>query len=312
MAPPAIYSILMLYQELRAFHAVATEGGFTRAAAALHRTQPAVSAQVKALESRYGVALFTRAGRGVALTETGGKLHEITRRLFALEEEADQALRSARRAGAASLRIAADAPYSVSHLLAKYCERNPDVVVSVAMDTGEAIVRGLLGREIDAALMVRVQPDPRLAAVPYASHRLVVIVGRTHPWARRSGIALRELQGQPMVARDTRYSLTSQVFDQALREHRVKPRVAMRVDSRENLREAVAAGAAFGVATEHDSVADRRLKVLPLRGLDLSIADYLVCLEERRDVAAIKALLELAAHGATTGSSTGATGRSGR
>jgi DNA-binding transcriptional LysR family regulator len=85
----------------------------------------------------------------------------------------------------------------------------------------------------------------------------------------------------------------------------------MRVDSRENLREAVAAGSAFGVATEHDSVADRRLRVVPLRGLDLSIADYLVCLEERRRVAPITALLELAAHG-TTGSSTAAKGRSGR
>src|SRR5207253_11178517 len=98
---------LMLYEQLRAFHAVASEGGFTRAAEALHRTQPAVSAQVKALESRYGVALFERLGRGVTITEFGQRLFEITRRMFALEGEADHALRSARTPRFKSLKIAA-------------------------------------------------------------------------------------------------------------------------------------------------------------------------------------------------------------
>src|SRR5437764_1412643 len=107
----------MFYQQLKAFHAVAAEGGFTRAAVALHRTQPAISAQVKALESRYGVKLFERAGRTITVTEFGQQLFEITRRMFALEEEADHALRSARTPRFKSLKIAADAPYSLSAIL---------------------------------------------------------------------------------------------------------------------------------------------------------------------------------------------------
>src|SRR5438445_3026100 len=149
----------MFYQQLRAFHAVASEGGFTRAAAALHRTQPAVSAQIKALESRYGVTLFERLGRGVTITEFGQRLFEITRRMFALEEEADHALRSARTPRFKSLKIAADAPYSLSSILASYCQLNPGIHVSVAMGNGEAILRDLLARETDAAVLVRVQAD---------------------------------------------------------------------------------------------------------------------------------------------------------
>ncbi|MEO5695055.1 MAG: LysR substrate-binding domain-containing protein [Usitatibacter sp.] len=289
-----VYSSLMHYHQLRAFHAVASEGGFTRAAALLRRTQPAVSAQVKALEGRYGVKLFERGGRGITITEAGQRLFEITRRMLALEEEADLALRTARDSDAVALRIAADAPYSLSQLLATYCPANPDVRVSVAMSTGEAILAELLARDIDAAILVRARADARFAVVPYMRHRMVVIVGRGHPWARRARISLRDLHGKPMVARDTRFSLTSQVFDQALRDRGVRPLVALRVDSRENLREAVAAGAAFGVSVEPDAIADRRLRLLRLADLDLSIADSLVCLRERRSEPAIAALLELA------------------
>lgn len=289
-----LYSTLMLYQQLRAFHAVASEGGFTRGAAALHRTQPAISAQVKALEGRYGVKLFERAGRGVTLTEFGRRLHEITRRMFALEEEADHALRSARTPRFKSLKVAADAPYSLSSILAGYCQANPGVHVSVGMGTGEGIIRDLLAREVDAAVLVRVSPDPRIDVVPYTQHRVVAIVGHGHPWASRNAIAVRDFQGVSTVLRDTRYSLTSQVFEEALSERHVRPEVSMKVDSRENLREAVAAGMAVGVTAEPDAVADRRLKILPFRDLDLSIADYLVCVKERSDSPAIRAFLDLA------------------
>lgn len=284
----------MLYEQLRAFHAVASEGGFTRAAEALHRTQPAVSAQVKALESRYGVALFERMGRRVAITDFGKRLFDITRRMFELEQEADRALRSARTSPSASIKIAADAPYSLGRLLGVYCHEHPQVGISVAMGTGEAILRDLLAREADAAVLVRVQSDPRFEIVPYSRHHVVAIVARKHAWSKRAALSLKDLDRMPMIMRDTRFSLTSQVFEEALRERRIKPDVGMRVDSRENLREAVAAGVAIGVTAEPDAITDRRLKVLHFRDADLAIADYLVCLKERRGETPIAALFNLA------------------
>ncbi len=284
----------MLYEQLRAFHAVASEGGFTRAAEALHRTQPAVSAQVKALESRYGVALFERMGRGVAITEFGKRLFEITRRMFELEQEADRALRSAGTSPSASLKIAADAPYSLGRLLGVYCQEQPQVAISVSMGTGEAILRDLLAHEADAAVLVRVQPDPRFELVPYGRHRVVAIVAKNHPWAKRATLSIRDLDRKPMIMRDTRFSLTSQMVEEAFREQRIKPDVGMRVDSRENLREAVASGNAFGVTAEPDAIADRRLRVLHFRDVDLAIADYLVCLKDRRAEMPIDALFRLA------------------
>ncbi len=182
------------------------------------------------------------------------------------------------------------------------------------MGTGEAIVKDLLSRDTDAAILVRIQPDPRFQVVPYARHRIVAVVGEGHPWRSRGSVAMRDFHRVPMVVRDSRYSLTSQVFEEALRERRIVPEATMKVDGRENLREAVAAGAVVGVTAEPDAISDRRLKRIAIRDADLSISDYLVCLKERRDVPAIRALLELApgARRVPSAVATAARGRSGR
>jgi len=71
------------YAQLRAFHAVAEYGGFSKAAQALSLTQPAVSDHVKRLEQDYGVKLFERGPRGVETTELGLRLFSVTRQMLA-------------------------------------------------------------------------------------------------------------------------------------------------------------------------------------------------------------------------------------
>lgn len=75
------------FGHLQYFHAVAEAGGLTAAAAALGVQPSTVSAQVHALEEELGVQLFTRRGRGLALSDTGRRLHRHTKRLFAVADE---------------------------------------------------------------------------------------------------------------------------------------------------------------------------------------------------------------------------------
>ena len=70
--------------QLRAFHLVAREGGFTRAAAAAKVSQPTLSSHVAALEAAYAVRLFERRGRALELTALGRDLHDVTTRLAGL------------------------------------------------------------------------------------------------------------------------------------------------------------------------------------------------------------------------------------
>ena len=107
-------------QGLLAFEALARLRSVTNAAEELHVTQPTLSGQVKALEERYEVKLFDRRGRRVYPTELGQSLLGLTRRLFSLENEAEQILGAAKGLKRGHLRLAADAPFHVIAALSSF------------------------------------------------------------------------------------------------------------------------------------------------------------------------------------------------
>lgn len=72
----------MLLRHLNYFIAVAEQGGFTRAAAMLHVSQPALSQQIRQLEETLGVQLFDRSGRNTRLTDSGKVWLIYARRVF--------------------------------------------------------------------------------------------------------------------------------------------------------------------------------------------------------------------------------------
>ncbi|HTZ80649.1 MAG TPA: LysR substrate-binding domain-containing protein, partial [Stellaceae bacterium] len=222
----------MSYVELRAFHAVATEGSFTAAAQALGVTQPTLSAQVKALEESYGVALFDRRGRGAAPTPLGRQLLEITRRFFLLEEEADELLARARALTTGHLRVVAGGPYHVVPFLARFAERYPAVHISLAIGNSEAVLDSLLHYRADVAVITDIAEDPRLESILCAEQRLVVFMPKRHPWAKRRAIRLGDLEGEPIVLREAG-STTRKLFEQAIAKARVQLRVVMEIESRE-------------------------------------------------------------------------------
>jgi len=84
----------MLSTALRSFHSVAQHGGFSAAARVLNISQPTLSTQVKALETRYDVELFSRIGRAIQLTPAGTELFRTTLRLMQNESEAEELLNS--------------------------------------------------------------------------------------------------------------------------------------------------------------------------------------------------------------------------
>ena len=284
----------MNHRQLRAFHAVARAGSFTGGAALLGVSQPAVTMQVKALEEAYGASLFDRRGRRAAPTELGIALMDVTRRLFSLEEEARELLDAARGLRRGRLRIGADAPVHVMALMARFRRRYPEVHVSLSIGNSKEVLHRLFDLQSDLAVLAEVPRDPRLHAMAAARHRLVAFVPKRHPWARRRGIRLAELDRQPMVLREPGSS-TRRSFEAAIAKAGVAPRVVMEIESREAVREAVAAGLGIGVVAEAEFGSDQRLHALPLTDAVLETTEYLVCLEERRKLRLVDAVLKLAA-----------------
>ena len=283
----------MNHAQIRAFHAVATEGSFTKAARFLGVSQPAVTIQVRALEEFYGVNLLHRIGQRVTLTDLGEGLIEYTRRIFDLEQEADELLTAARELRGGHLKAGADGPYFVMGLLASFIARYPGVRVTVAMGNSQSVLRDLVEYRTDVAVVARIDDDRRFYAKPYSRQPVVVFVSRDHDWAKRRSITLAELEGQPMVLREEGSS-TRQIFEEALRKAAVTPRVIMEIGSREALHEAVAAGLGIGVVTESELGQDDRLVTLKLSDVTLEASEFVVCLKERATVRTVQAFFDLA------------------
>ena len=283
----------MIYSRLRAFHAVASAGSFTRAARSLGVTQPTLSAQVKALEDDYGVALFDRRGRGIVVTTLGEQLLEITRRMFLFEEEAGELLGRARDLTTGHLRVGADGPYHVVPFLASFAERYPAVHISLAIGNSEEILDSLIHYRADVAIVADIAADPRLERILCAEHRLVAFVPRQHGWARRRGVRIGDFEGQPIIMRETG-SKTRQLFELAIAKAKVRSRVVMEIESREAVREAVAAGLGIGLVSEAEFGHDERLVAVPITGAELGTREYLVCLKERRRLRIVSAFFDQA------------------
>jgi len=284
---------------LRAFHAVASEGGFSRAARALGLTQPTLSGQVKALEETYGVRLFDRRGRRVRLTELGSGLLDLTRRLYTLEGEAEQLLAAERGLKRGHLRLGADAPYGVMKLMAAFGRRYSGIRVTVATGNSEALLQALFDHRLDVAVVANVAPDPRLHALALRRDRLVAFVGQDHPWRRRRQVTLVELAAQRLILRE-RGSTTRRIFETALARAGIPLNDSIEIASREAVREAVAAGLGVGIVAEAEFGNDPRLKAIAIADTRLDSVEYLVCLADRRELRLVHAFFDLAGHEPTT------------
>jgi aminoethylphosphonate catabolism LysR family transcriptional regulator len=247
---------------------------------------------VAALEEGYGVKLFERRGRGVELTDLGRGLHDVTRRLFGQEVEAEQLLTAARGLTSGLLRVGADAPYHVIPLLATFNRRHPGIRLSMSFGNSERVLRELLDRRCDIAVLADIGADARIHAVPFRRDRLVAFVARGHAWAGRRSLRLAELAGQRLVLRELG-STTRAIFERAIAEAGIEPGEMLEIGSREAVREAVAAGLGVGVVFESEFGRDPRLHRLHFRDADLRAVEYAACLQERRPVRVVHAFFDL-------------------
>lgn len=287
---------------LRAFHSVAREEGFTKGAAAIGVGQPTVTAQIKALEDRYNVELFHRAGRIVRLTDAGEALYDVTRTLFGYQQDAVELLERLGREGPRQLRFGAANPHGIMGLIKAVRDRMPEMEIAVAVERRAEILRQLANFEIDIAAIGRAPEDKRFEVMPFRTLRVDVVVGADHDWADRESVRIRELDGQPMIQREPG-STTREAFETAAARAGIAVRTVMEINNREAIREAVILGMGLSVGAEDELGSHRRLRWIPVEDAAMTIHFNLVCLAQRRNHPGIRDVMEIAraAQGTGTG-----------
>jgi DNA-binding transcriptional LysR family regulator len=248
-------------RQLKIFNAVSRHLSFTRAADELHLTQPAVSMQVKQLEQEVGLPLFEHQGKKIYLTEAGEEMHRYALSIMAQVDEAAQVFEEMKglKRGRLNIAVASTANYFAPRLLGDFCERYPDVRVSLNVTNRKGLLRALTDNQADLVVMGRPPPDMDLVAESFMDNPLVMIASPNHPLCQLNNIPLQDLAAETFLVRE-RGSGTRTAMENHFAEHGVRLSTPMEMSTSEAIKQGVEAGLGLGILSLHTLEMELALK----------------------------------------------------
>jgi LysR family transcriptional regulator, low CO2-responsive transcriptional regulator len=190
--------------QLETFLAVATYGGFHRAAEALRISQPAVSARISTLEESIGTRLFDREPGKFSLSAAGKALRPHAEQLLRQVAIARQAVHELHLNPGGPLAIAASlsiCTYLLPAVLKKYQEKYPQVVVSVRSGNSAQVLKMVLDGEVGLGL-ARSLNHPEVETIQLRDDPLILVGHPGHPAMARRKLRLVELESVPIISYD--------------------------------------------------------------------------------------------------------------
>ena len=252
------------FRQLRVFAEVALQGSMIRAAESLHLTPPAVSMQIKEIESQVGLVLFDRQGRGVSLSTAGEYFLVHARRLLADLKGAEDEMARFKRLehGLLTIGVVSTAVYFVPQLLARFHEEHPGVEVRLrVVGNREALVVAMQAGEVDLSVMGRPPKELATRAEAFAAHPMVFVCAPGHPLLAAGRVPTEAMQGHPFIARE-QGSGTRATMSAFFAERRFEPRITMEMSSNETIKQAVMAGMGLSFLSLHTIGLELRTGVL--------------------------------------------------
>src|SRR5437899_7611729 len=189
-------------QALNIFLAVAHERSLSRAAAKVHRTQPAVSQAVRRLEADLGEELIDRSSKSGTLTEAGKVLQNYGQRLIRLADETESVVRDLRDLRRGRVLVGANeaAVHTLLPLIGRFRERYPDIAIDVRRVPARQIAVEVQQGSLDFGALTFRPTETGLLEIPVGTDELVLLVHPAHPLASRRQVSMEQLATEPVVA----------------------------------------------------------------------------------------------------------------
>lgn len=233
----------MEIDQLETFIAVATFGGFHRAAEALRVSQPAVSARIKAMEQSLGVILFERSRAGLTLSDAGRTLRPYAEQLLRTAALARQAVHDAHPGSGGPLQIAAALSISVYFLpdvLKRFQRAQPNVMITIRSGHSKEVLELVLGGEAEIGL-ARSLHHPEVETLSLRDDPLLLVSHPTEGPAHARKVRLEQVANWPLISYDrgsSDWTLTHSLF----RSAGLVPNIALEADSIETAKRMVERG----------------------------------------------------------------------
>lgn len=239
-------------RQLQVFEAAATNLNFSLTAKQLFLSQPAVSMQIKQLETNIGLPLFEQLGKKVFLTEAGNELLHysriITQQLAEMKAVFDEM--KGLEHGKLTISVVNTANYFTPQLLARFCQRYPSINVNLHVANRDAVLKQLADNRTDLAIMGQPPDGLEISAESFLDNPLVVIAAADHPLAKLKRIKFARLADETFLSRELG-SGTRSAMERVFAQHKIQPRISMEMETNEAIKQAVQAGMGLGILSLH-------------------------------------------------------------
>ena len=253
----------MADRRLKVFHTVARLLNFTKAADALHMTQPAVTFQIRQLEEHFNTRLFDRTHNRVSLTEAGQRVYAYADRIFELYDEMENTIREITGDISGVVTLGASttiAEYMLPFLLGDFKAQNPEVNIRLKVSNTEGIVSMVENNIIDLGIVEASVNNKNLQVDVCRMDKLVAIMPPNHALAHSKSITAQQLMPYPFICREEG-SGTREVINEffALHMKGEELKICLELGSPEAIKGAVEAG--MGVSIMSLSTVAKELKL---------------------------------------------------
>jgi DNA-binding transcriptional LysR family regulator len=278
-------------RHLRIFEAVASAGSFSRAAEVLGMTQPAVSMQIRQLETDLETTLFERPQRQ-RLSDAGLELLQHARLLLAQARAAEEALDQLRGGPDASgkrghrgllhLGVVSTAHYFAPRLLQAFNRQHPDVRLKLTVARRSEVLAMLQEHRLDIAISGYPPSEADLEATSFARHPHCIVAHPEHPLTGRRRLDWADLRDEHFIFREPG-SATRQFLEHLLQQQSIQVRAGLELAGNETIKQAVMCGMGISFLSAHTfqvELEGGRMAVLDVAGLPKHI-DW--CFVQRRD-----------------------------
>jgi len=262
-------------RQLKVFEAVAGQLSYTKAAAELHLTQPAVSMQIKQLEGAVGLPLFEVFGKKVYLTHAGNVFLVHARRLLEqlrLAAEEMDAIKGI-DGGSIKVSIASTVNYFAARLVAKFCQIHDMVRFSLEVTNRKTLLERLEQNQPDIVLMGQPPSDLDVVAEPFMTNPLIVIASTSHPLlASKKPVSVKQLSAERIILREPG-SGTRDAVERFFMDKEISPVSQTVMSSNEAIKQTVEAGLGVAIVSIHTvelELAVGRLARLDVQGFPIN------------------------------------------
>lgn len=269
--------------QLKIFCRVVELRSFSKAAEAVHLSQPTVSSHIKELEAHFGCPLIDRLSKEAAPTHAGRLLYGYALRLLALREEAETAMAQFQGKTLGRMVLGGSTipgGYLLPRMVGLFKKRFPQVMLSLVIADTERIIAGVLEGALEFGVVGAESRDKNIRQEALVSDEMRLVVPAGHPWASKKKIALALLLNEPYIARERGSGTLQSIKESLIRlgHDAEELNIVAEMGSTEAIRQGIKEGIGVSILSMlaiSEDLASGRLKALAVEGLDLTRRFYI-------------------------------------